>query len=253
MATPAGSAATPQRGEPVLTLRGVQAGYGSTTVVRNLDLQARAGEITALIGPNGAGKTTVLDTIAGIQPRIGGYVTVLGGEPSTRRPHLTARRGLAYVPDDRCLFRVLTVRQNLRLAARRGQLPIEPVLQYFPELAPLMDRDAGLLSGGEQQMLVIARALLTRPSLLMIDELSMGLAPIIVSRLLGLIRQLVDDLGLAVLLVEQHVQMALDVADYAYVLNHGDLVAQGAAADLGEQIQQIEASYLGAPSSAPTQ
>jgi branched-chain amino acid transport system ATP-binding protein len=232
-------------GAAALIVRDLRAGYGATTVVRGLNLQARAGQVTALLGPNGAGKTTVLDTIAGIQPRIGGEIDVLGGQPSTRRPHLAARRGLAYVPDDRCLFRALTVRQNLRLAARRGRTPIEPVLDYFPELANLMERDAGLLSGGEQQMLVIARALLTKPSLLMIDELSMGLAPIIVSRLLGLIRQLVDDMGLAVLLVEQHVHMALDVADYAYVLNHGELTAHGPASALGGQIQQIEASYLG--------
>jgi branched-chain amino acid transport system ATP-binding protein len=232
-------------GDIVLSVTGLQAGYGSLAVVRDLDLSARAGEVIALLGSNGAGKTTVLRTIAGIQPALGGSVSVLGAPVSPRRPHLAARRGLAYVPDDKCLFRSLTVRQNLQLAARRGRTPLDVVFDYLPELRAVLDRDAGVLSGGEQQMLAIGRALITKPRLLMIDELSMGLAPFIVERLLRLVRQVATELRLSVLLVEQHVHLALGVADHVYVLSHGELTAHGPAAELGAQIEAIEASYLG--------
>jgi branched-chain amino acid transport system ATP-binding protein len=241
-------------GEPVLSVTGLHAGYGSLVVVRDLHLSARAGEVVALLGSNGAGKTTVLKTIAGVQPTLGGSITVLGGPVSTRRPHLSARRGLAYVPDDKCLFRSLTVRQNLALAARRSGSDVDSVFDYLPELGRLVKRDAGLLSGGEQQMLAIGRALLTRPTLLMIDELSMGLAPVIVERLLSVVRAVTDQLDLSVLLVEQHVRMALGIADAAYVISHGRLTTHGSAADVIDQIEAIEASYLGdatSPSTTP--
>ncbi|MFE4256975.1 ABC transporter ATP-binding protein [Streptomyces sp. NPDC056910] len=236
----------------VLSVRNLNAGHGGLAVVRDVDLSVARGQVVALLGPNGAGKTTILQTIAGLLPAISGEILVVGRSPSVRRPHIIARHGLAYVPDSRCLFRSLTVRQNLALAARRSRSDIDSVFQYMPELGRLAKRDAGLLSGGEQQMLAIGRALLTRPTLLMIDELSMGLAPVIVERLLAMVRTVADDLGLSVLFVEQHVRMALGVADSAYVISHGRLITHGSAADVNDQIEAIEASYLGDVSDSST-
>jgi branched-chain amino acid transport system ATP-binding protein len=214
-------------------------------VVRDIDLSVGRGQIVALLGPNGAGKTTILRTIAGMLPPIAGEILVVGRRPSVRRPHLAARYGLAYVPDSRGLFPSLTVRQNLVLSARRSRTDVDTAFAYLPELEPLSGRNAGLLSGGEQQMLAIARALLTQPTLLMIDELSMGLAPVIVERLLAVVRRVSQDLGLSVVLVEQHVRMALGIADSAYVISHGRMTTHGSAADVHDQIEAIEASYLG--------
>ena len=229
----------------VLTLRNLTTGHGGLAAVRGVDLEVRAGQVVTLLGPNGAGKTTILETIAGFLPVMSGEVRVVGAAPSVRRPHAGARRGLAYVPETRGLFRSLTVRQNLVLAARRGHADADSVYGYLPELRRLEQRDAGLLSGGEQQMLAIGRALLTRPRLLMIDELSMGLAPVIVERLLAVIRQVADELGVGILLVEQHVRMALAIADVAYVITHGQVIAHGTAAEVAAQAETIEASYLG--------
>ncbi|MGW6157879.1 ABC transporter ATP-binding protein [Streptomyces sp. NPDC055144] len=229
----------------VLSVRQLHAGHGGLTVVRDVDLTVRSGEVVALLGPNGAGKTTILKTIAGLLPAIQGKILVMGERPSVRRPHLTARRGLAYVPDDRCLFAGLTTLQNLRLAARRTRSDVDSVFAYLPELEPLAKREAGLLSGGEQQMLAIARALLQKPQLLMIDEMSMGLAPVIVERLLAVTRQVADELKISVLIVEQHVRLALGIADSAYVISHGTQTMHGSAQDVAGRIEAIEASYLG--------
>ncbi len=233
---------------PLLEVRNLSAGYAGIPAVRNLDLVLEAGEIVALLGPNGAGKTTTLLTIAGYLPPIAGEVSVFGNSPRAGHPERPARSGLSFVFDDRALFFGLTVKENLHLGYRRhrGGMSPDQVLEYFPAIRALLRRRAGLLSGGEQQMLALARALVMKPRVLMIDEMSLGLAPVIVERLLPVLRQIVDDSGVSVLLVEQHVNLALEVADRAYVLNHGDLVLTGDAAELRNRRDLLEVSYLGA-------
>lgn len=235
--------------ETLLEINDLNTGYNGVSVVRGLNLHVNAGEVVALLGPNGAGKTTTLLTTSGLVPIISGEIKVFGKSVKGRRPHLIAREGLAHVPEGRALFYQLTVGENLRLGAARGAADVKQALAYFPILAEIMDRRAGLLSGGEQQMLAMARALTVKPKLLMVDEMSLGLAPIIVERLLPILRKIADETGAGVLLVEQHVNMALQVADRAYILSHGELVTEGDAKELASNRSLLEASYLGETSS----
>ncbi len=236
----------------LLELVGVDAGYHGVPVVHSLDLTVREGEVVALLGANGAGKTTVLNTISGLLPRQAGTLTVLGSAVSSRsrgvqrRTLDVTRRGVAYVPEDRALFYDLTTIENVKLAApRRDTAAVAQALELFPALAPLTERAAGLLSGGEQQMLALARALAGRPRLLMIDEMSLGLAPIIAERLLASIRAIADETGTGVLLVEQQVGAVLRVADRACLLRRGRVVVEGPAAELRGRRDLLAASYLG--------
>jgi branched-chain amino acid transport system ATP-binding protein len=225
-----------------LEITGLSAGYGALPVVRDVSLTVAEGEIVALLGANGAGKTTTLLSAAGVIRPSAGQIRVLGRDVVGRRPHKIARDGLVLVPDDRGVFHGLTVRENLRLA--RGN-DLGPVLDLFPALRPLLARRCGVLSGGEQQMLALAKALLASPRVLLIDELSLGLAPVIVQRLLPVIRQIALERAMAVLLVEQHTPMALGVADRAYVMRRGRIALEGTASELREQRDLLEASYLG--------
>lgn len=229
----------------LLEIENLNTGYNGVSVVRGLNLRVNPGEVVALLGPNGAGKTTTLLTTSGLVPIISGDIKVFGKSVQGRRPHMIAREGLAHVPEGRSLFYQLTVAENLRLGAAKGAADVKKALGYFPALEPILDRRAGLLSGGEQQMLAMARALTVSPKLLMVDEMSLGLAPIIVERLLPILRQIADETGAGVLLVEQHVHMALQVADRAYVLSHGELAMEGDAAKMRNDRSLIEASYLG--------
>ncbi len=229
----------------VLECRGLTAGYAGVPVVRGLDLTVEAGEVVALLGPNGAGKTTTLLTLAGVIPAISGEAVVLGEAVPGGRPHKVARRGAVLVPDDRALFFDLTARENLRLGAGGKEDAVAMVLDYFPSLEPRMSTRAGLLSGGEQQMLSVGRALSGRPKALMIDEMSLGLAPVIVKRMFPVVRRIAEEIGAGVLVVEQHIDLALQAADRAYVLNHGEVSMEGEAKELLKDRHLLQASYMG--------
>ena len=239
------------RPKPALTLTGVDAGYFGVPVVRGLNLEVVPGEIVAVLGPNGAGKTTTLRTVSGLLPLLGGTIEVLGEPTDSRRPHHLARRGACHVADDRSLFEGLTVRENLRLAPglrrRHRAAAYERAVDIFAALAPLMDRQTGLLSGGEQQMLALARAIVSGPRLLLLDELSLGLAPVIVEEILPVVRRVADEENTAIVMVEQHVQLALQLADRAVVMAKGSIVLEGDAADLRADPSTIQAAYLRAP------
>lgn len=233
----------------LLELRGLYAGYGPTEVLHGVSLEVNEGEIVTVLGPNGAGKSTLLNTISGlVHPRSGEIVfdgRTLGGQP----PHRIVSRGVVQVPEGRRVFARLTVEENLAMggyitrsreardAARRQ------VFALFPVLEERHAQSAGTLSGGEQQMLVIGRALFARPRLLMLDEPSMGLAPILIARIYESFRAIVED-GTAILLVEQNAKKALDVSSRAYVLDQGRVAMARASADLREstELQQL---YLG--------
>jgi branched-chain amino acid transport system ATP-binding protein len=229
-------------GAVVLELRGLTAGYGGVAAVRDLDLALAPGEVVALLGPNGAGKTTTLLAACGLVPALAGSAH-FAGQPLNRRVEQNARAGLVLVPDNRGVFHSLSVQDNLRLAAKGGA--VDTVLDLFPELRRLLGQRCGLLSGGEQQMLALAKAMLAGPRVLLIDEMSLGLAPLAVRRLLPTIRGLADRLGVGVVLVEQHIDLALSIADRALVRHHGRVALTGPAAELRANPRVVERAYFG--------
>lgn len=224
-----------------LTFDDVSAGYHGVQVLHNVSLDVRPGEIVALLGRNGAGKSTTLATIAGLVTPQSGRI-ILNGNRRTDSTAQRVRSGLSYVLEERGVLLGLTAFQNLKL----GRGSVSDALKYFPEIEPHLGRTAGLLSGGQQQMLSVARALAANPTILMIDELSLGLAPMFVQRLLEGLEKARDE-GVGILIVEQHAQTALRVADRAYVLSEGKVALEGKAEPLRSDFSRVEAAYLGAP------
>ncbi len=233
--------------ETVLHIDRLTAGYHRVEVIRDVCIELGRGEVVALLGPNGAGKTTTLRAISALARASAGSISINGQNLAALSPAARARLGIAHVPEDRGLFRGLTVAEHLRLGPRGERIDANVAYRYFPALEPIADRRAGVLSGGEQQMLAVGRALARQPSLLLLDELSLGLAPVIVEKLLPVIRAYADASGCAVLLVEQHVHLALEIADRAHLMAHGACSASYDAAELRRDRGLIQASYLGGP------
>jgi sulfate-transporting ATPase len=230
----------------VLSCTGLSAGYAEQAAVRDVTIELRRGEIVALLGPNGAGKTTTVLALAGAIPLMSGEVR-LNGEELTGPLHVRARQKMTLITQERSTIMGLSVADNLKL----GGVTEEEVYTVFPELASHSARMAGLLSGGQQQMLTLGRALCRKPDVLLVDELSLGLAPIIVDRLLGALHTAADA-GAAVLIVEQHVEKALGVSDRAYVLGQGQIRMEGSSKQFIENSAEIKQIYLGAnPDAAP--
>jgi branched-chain amino acid transport system ATP-binding protein len=223
----------------LLACRDLCAGYGPVVVTRDVNMHVGPGEVVALLGPNGAGKTTTLLTVAGELPPISGEV-LIDGMPTRTPLHRRARRGLAFVSEERSVFMRLSGNANLRV----GGVSSRAAAELFPELDPLLRRPAGLLSGGEQQMLTLARAFGRKPRLLLVDELSLGLAPLIVERLLSRIREIATAENIGVILVEQHVHRALAIADRAYVMQRGEVVLEGTADEIRSRVDALEQAYL---------
>ena len=224
------------------------AGFGMTPVLFEVDLQLQAGELVAVIGANGAGKSTLLGALSGLVRLTAGSVRFGDRRITGLRPEMIVASGLVHVPQGRRLFGTMTVQRNLLLGAyrrrdRQVQEDLQRILQYFPALTDKLDRDAGTLSGGEQQMVAIGRGLMGRPKLLMIDEPSLGLAPKVVDRVMEIVRTINQD-GTAVLLVEQDVVLALEIADRGYVLENGRIAMSGRAADLRRD-PAVRKAYLG--------
>lgn len=228
----------------VLAIEDLHAGYRSITVVRHLSLRVEPGEVVALLGANGAGKSTTLLTISGLAEQHSGSISLDGADIAKVSAMGRARAGIGHVTEDRSLFTKLTTMENLRLGGRGKLSRLDGVLDLLPALRPLLKRQSGGLSGGEQQMLALGRALMSSPKILLIDELSLGLAPLIVQRLLENVRGLANN-GLGVLLVEQHVEQALKIADRVMVLARGRVSFEGVPSDLAGQRDTLTAAYLG--------
>ena len=230
-------------------MHGLTVARGGRTVVRNADIEVNSGEVVTLLGPNGAGRSSTILAMCGLLPAAAGTVAKDGVTLTGLRPDLVRRAGVSTVLENHRVLADLTVMDNLKVAggrkgaARRER--IEKVLETFPELVAHLERPAGQLSGGQQQMLALGQALANQPSFLLIDEMSMGLAPVVVSRLLAVLRTLAAD-GIGVLLVEQFAHLALSISDRAYVMTRGQLVFRGAASELDKDPDLLHRLYMGA-------
>ncbi len=232
-----------------LLLEGVSVARGELTVVREVSLRCPAGEVTVLLGANGAGKTSLLDAVTGVIPVTGGTVSLAGVPIQRLARDRRAARGLAYVEQGRTIFGALTVDENLAVVAGRSK-NIDRAYALFPELKPRRKVAAQMLSGGEQQMLVLARAIVGEPEVLLIDEMSQGLAPVIVKRLMPFVENAAKS-GIAVLLVEQFATLALKIGQHAYVLSVGSIVLEGDSSTLLEHPEDVHRAYLAGGHEAP--
>jgi branched-chain amino acid transport system ATP-binding protein len=235
--------------EPLLAVRGLKVSYGGIQAVKGVDLEVQPGELVALIGANGAGKTTTLKAITGGQPWAGGEVRLRGESTAGVEPHALVARGMAMVPEGRGVFARMTITENLLMGAytRRDRAGIEQDVERmfttFPRLKERAKQYAGTMSGGEQQMLAMARALMSRPALLLLDEPSMGLSPIMVEKVFEVVRD-VHAQGTTILLVEQNARLALQMADRGYVMDSGLMTMSGKASEMLDD-PRVRAAYLG--------
>jgi branched-chain amino acid transport system ATP-binding protein len=223
-----------------LELDGVCGGYGETVILENVQLSLKPGETLAIIGRNGVGKTTLLSTVMGHNTLHSGRIRLLGRDISQLPPYRRVAAGLGYVPQEREIFPSLSLRENLEVAARPGPWTIDAVYELFPRLKERQQNRGGQLSGGEQQMLAIARALVGNPAVLLMDEPSEGLAPVIVEELARAVRRLVDAQGLTLVLVEQNTRLALDISPRTVVMNRGRVTFDGASSTLRDSRDQLD-------------
>jgi len=232
----------------MLELRGIEAGYGEQTVLRDVSLTVPPGTAVAVLGPNGAGKTTVLRVVSGLLRPSAGTVLLNGEDVTRTRPYARARRGLCHIPEGRGIYPTLTVRENLVLHSPRGEeaAALDRATSAFPVLGQKLRQQAGQLSGGQQQMLSLIRAYLTRPKLVLVDEASMGLAPVVVDKIFEFLGQIAAS-GTALLIVEQYISRALALAGQVYLLNKGGVVFSGPPAEIGDD---LFAHYLGTAAGA---
>ena len=233
--------------QEILNVNNIAVFYGSIRAIKGISFTVNAGEVVTLIGANGAGKTTTLNTIAGLLHPKSGSVSFMGENLASVSPHSIVSRGLALVPEGRRIFLQMTVEENLEMGAYINKTldpkDLEMVFNYFPRLKERRKQVAGTLSGGEQQMLAMSRALMSHPKLMMLDEPSMGLAPIIVDQVFGIIKELHKS-GTTILLVEQNARKALQIADRAYVLETGSITLEGTGPELAKS-DEVRKAYLG--------